>query len=639
MKNWQRNLSQKLKRNVIGGSLAAAVLSAGYTSGASEGKGGSESDSEARNLDDLIVTATQTETPLSELGYSVSVIDRTEIENSNFNYVTEILKTVPGVDFRTNGPHSNSSTLSIRGLEGYHTKVLINGIPIQDTSGPQVKPVLNGLLLDNIERIEVVRGASSTLYGSNAMAGVINIITRSGEQEGMSGEFETEVGSHDYQRLHGSVRGKSGRVSYSFSSSFLTEDGISAQADVMSTDTDNFQTQSHSGRLGIDLGDNLRLNVFGRYSDTDEEFDSGYYSTWAGTYVFDDSGEWHIQNALGGLELQASDLWERWDTSFTYSLSENQRGRLDAKRGFTGLTEQFKWQNELRENAWNKTVFGYEYTGEEAETTAGLDERHRTNSYFLQHQTEPLANLFLTGGLRYNDHSVFGEETTYSTSAAYLIDSTGTKLQASYSTGYRSPSLNELFGLYGPNPDLSPETSETWDVGFEQGLFEEKVQFGVTYFDTRVEDYIEYDFMAGYTQVTGIKTHGIESFVTLNPIPTLSLRLAHTWQDTTNMDTDDELAYRPDNKTSATLNYRFLDNRANLNLNALYVGRRAKSAWDGGPARVDDYLLANLSASYQLTDNVEIFGRIRNLLNEDYEVVRNFNTYDRSYYGGVKLSF
>ncbi len=599
-------------------------------------------DDAAVQMDSYVVTATKTETALSELGYSVSLITRDQIENSKFTYVTDLLQTIPGLDYRSNGMRASTATLSIRGLNGYHTKVLINGIPAQDTSGTQVTPTLNDLTLDDVERIEIVRGGSSSLYGSNAIGGVINIITRRGE-EGVRTALGVEVGSHGFQKYKASVRGASDIIDFSLSNTFTGERGISVLTS--NQEDDNFRMQEHSGRIGLQLADTLRLDLFGRFARGQEEYDDN----WAlddGNLV---NGDFNIQRYQAGAKLAATDLLGFWDSALSISASQARRSDRDAltKLSYQGDTYEAEWQNSLRLNDRNTFTTGIEYVEERTDVVAfgsTVNERHRTEAVYAQHQIEPLENLFLTAGLRYNNHSVFGEETTYSGSAAYLIEQTGTKLRVSYGTGYRSPSLYELFAptFFGSpvgNAALDPETSETWDMGFEQEALKGKVRFGMTYFETRVEDYIAYDFVVGYTQVSGIKTHGVESFVSWQTTDNLTMNLSHTWQDTTDMDTDEDLAYRPRNKASADLNYRFLDRRANLNLNATYVGRRDKGAFDAGDKRVDDYVLANLALTYKLTDDLEVFGRIHNLLNENYEVIRGFDTYDRSYYVGMTLSF
>jgi vitamin B12 transporter len=587
----------------------------------------------------------------------MTIITRQEIEQSKMTYVTDILQTVPGLDFRSKGPRATDINIGIRGMQGYHTKLLVNGIPMQDTSGTQVSPVFNSLTLANIERIEVLRGTHSTLYGSSAIGGVINIITRKGQGEGApTGNVSAEVGSHGSQKYAATFGGIHGTVDYNFSADFTSESGISAKNDiVLNTDDDAFQNENYSGRLGWQMAGNLRLELFGSFNNTFEEYDNGSAaSAWGAATP--DSGDTHHQRYQAGTSLSATDLFHIWNTSFTLSINEIHRGLRDSTGWgigdrFEGTTDTISWQNELQLNQQNKLSFGYDFTAESVHTAdgstgSGLDERHRTDAFFLQHQLTLYPGLHLTGGLRYNDHSLFGEETTYSASAAYHFEQTGTTLKASYGTGYRAPSLYELYDPNNGNADLSPETSESWDLGFEQQACNGKVTFGMNYFENRTKNAIDWtaDFPGAWTgqfdSISGIKTHGIESFVTLRPMKTLALTLSHTYQHTNNMEAESSpMFYRPRQKTSATLNYSFLDGKANLNLNALYAGHQNRSTYESGSSHLDGYLLANAALSYDLTANLQVYGRIHNLLNENYEVVRDYNTLSRSCYAGMKYSF
>lgn len=605
-------------------------------------------------MGEMVVTATRTATPVREIGRSMTVITHQEIAESGLTYLIDLLRLTPGLDFYSSGPHANSATLRFRGLNGYHTKVLLNGIPIQDESAPQVQPTISDMMLDNIQRIEIIRGTSSTLYGSNAIGGVVNIITRKGKGQDQvaSGRLGTEGGSHGRNRFYLTASGSKDKLDYSWSSSYFNESGISSRSgSPINDDNDAYRNQAHSGELGLQLAENLRLELFGRFSDSEEEYDNGSPAVPAwGIPATPDTGAIHLQYWSAGAKLAAIRLFDIWDTTFQYGINDTQRGFRDttgwsAGAKFSGRTQLFSWQNSLHLNERNTLTFGYDRTKEQAET-ASVDADYTTDAFFVQHQTEPLDDLFLTGGVRYDDHSTFGGETTWTASAAYLIERTGTKLKLSAGKGYRAPSLYELYDpLYG-NPDLGPETSNTWDAGFEQEAIGGKLRFGMTYFSTRVKDYINWVltnpvlFTGSYMQVSGIKTQGVESFVEYTPMPALSLRATHTFQHTNDMDTESSpIAYRPRHKGSAEVVWRFLENRGVADLNALYSGTQNVSTWDPGPTHLDHYLLVNLSVSYKVTQNLRIFGRIENLLNQNYEVARNYGTYDRSFYGGLEWLF
>ena len=456
--------------------LLAAASVAGWTLRAAPAS------DEPEQMPDLVVSAaTLQETPVEKLGQSITVITRAELEASKLVYVKDYLRLVPGLNLRSNGPNGNTS-VSLRGLQSYHTKLLVDGVPYQDTTSPQVVPVLNTLQVEDIERIEIVRGASSTVNGSNAIGGVINIVTRSGRDAGkpVSGSIAAEYGSHGRQMYSGSMRGATGPVDYSFTASWLGERGISAQTGVPGLDdNDPYRNISLSGRAGVDLGEHLRLEVFGRYSDADVEFDA----------AVPDTGDIHQQDWLAGGKLLAEGLFDGLlDSSFVVSLSELRRAYrnegFDWNAGcyYAGTTVEAKWVNTVHlVDGYDLTV-GIDSTSVEAETTEGgvtaIEERHRTVAYFGELQAEPIQNLSLTLGARYNEHSVFGHETTWSASARYLVEKTGTTLKVAAGKAYRAPSLYELYGptvdyffwVYHSNPALEPETSQNWKRGSSRAL-------------------------------------------------------------------------------------------------------------------------------------------------------------------------
>ncbi len=587
-------------------------------------------------MDDVVVTATRTETNAQKLAASVTVITKEDIANKQPSSLADLLRSVPGLSVKNDGPHSITSGVYIRGMRKYHTKVMINGVALQDTSTPQTTAIISSISLSDIERIEIIRGASSTLYGSNAMGGVINIITRKAEEDAFSGELGVEAGSHGWQKYSALVSGKKGNFDYLFSSEWLSENGISNKT--VTSDNDTYRSLALNGEVGYQITDNLRLSLFGLYNDTDQEYDTEDF--FLGTI---EQGELHHELIQLGTALDAKNIIDGiFDSSLKFSYSRTKRAELESPQFYMGKTLETDWQNTININDSNRLVLGMTYTEEKSEADsfgASNHDRYRTDAYFAQYETEPVNDLFITAGLRHNNHSEFGGETTYSASAAYLIESTGTKLKATWGTGYRAPSLYELNDPFGGDPNLTPETSESWDIGFEQTV-NEKVEFGVSYFENRVSDYIEYpwwDFIYQYVQVSGIKIHGVESYITFKPTDNVNLHFTHTWQHSNNMDQDvSPIIYLPDNKFTADLNWQ-VNEKLNLNLNGVYVDKR-KTDYTGGKT-LHGYTLLNVAANYQLTDSLEITGRINNILDKDYQESVGYETYGITAYAGLKYRF
>ena len=261
------------------------------------------------------------------------------------------------------------------------------------------------------------------------------------------------------------------------------------------------------------------------------------------------------------------------------------------------------------------------------------------------YQLSLFERLFLSAGVRYDDNDLFENATTYRATLAYLLKESGTKFKGSYGTGVKNPTLFELFGFtptFRGNPNLEPEKGEGWDLGIVQTLFDGRLVLEATYFDQRIDNLI---VGAGQTSrnLSGeSRAYGVEVAAMLTLVQGLDLHTAYTFTHTRDPE-GNELVRRPQHLGSVTVNYRFLEDRANVNLGIIYNGRQSDFAFDedfnSSIVRLGAYTLVNLAASYQLTPTVQLFGRIENLLDEDYEEVFTFGTPGRAAYGGVRVRF
>jgi vitamin B12 transporter len=477
------------------------------------------------------------------------------------------------------------------------------------------------------------------------MGGVINIITKKATSDELSGEVGSEFGSNHYQRYNAAVRGIKGKFDYSFAGEWLGENDISAKKD--NSEKDAFRRWSSNIEVGYQLTDQLRLSGFGRYANSDEEYDDAYSAP-------KNRGNFHIIDLQLGTKLSAEGLFDdHFDSSFGFSFSKVRRADTEGTSFYLGKTLETDWQNILRLDSRNKVLFGVTYTEERAEqdffgTSSG---RSRTDSYYGQYELEPIDNLFLTSGIRYTNHSEFGGDTTYSLSGAYLIKESGTKLKSSFATGYRAPSLYEL--NYQPTMgtgELDPEESQSFDLGFEQTV-NEYIEFGVNYFRNRITDYIGYNPGAGwpsldyYEQVSGVKIYGVESYLKITAIDSVTFDFTHTYQHSNNMQREiAPMVYQPTHCFDANIHWD-IDSKWELNLNVNYVGAREYDnyVWPMGNVRstrkLHGYTLLNLSTTCKLTDYFQIYGRIDNLLDQDYEVSSGYNTNGITTYVGVRYIF
>lgn len=604
-------------------------------------------------MGEMVVTATRDEVPIEQVGSSITVITAKEIEQQQKRTVADALRMVPGLDLVRTGSFGGSTSVFMRGAKSEHTLVLIDGIEMNDPSSTGGGYNFSNLTTDNIERIEILRGPQSTLYGSHAIGGVINIITKRGDGK-LKGFLSAEGGSYATARENAGINGGTGLLQYSLTVSRLDTGGISSAGERYgNTERDGYQNSTVAGRLGITPTSNSEIDLTLRYDRSRTSVDNG------GGVGKDDPN--HIMKSdelffrsQGWLSL-LDDLWEqKLGVSFTDISWRDDNDRdsshpLDLLRSsFHGQSVKLDWQHTLKLHKTTTLVVGVETTEENGKSdyysessfgpyTSTWDERFaRTTGVYLQDQLNLFDAWFSTFGVRVDDHSKFGTETTYRFTTAYLIKQTDTKFKGSYGTGFKAPSLYQLYSSYG-SPDLKPDKSIGWDVGVEQGLPFMKTTLGATWFRNEYSQMIDFDMVTWkYTNVAKAHTQGLELTAALQPVDDLTLKAGYTYTETKDDLTGKQLIRRPKNKLTFDANYSFLK-KANVNLGLVYVGTRYSDT--ANTTKMKDYLLVNLAASYNVTKNLQVFGRIDNLFDRQYEEVAGYGTPGIGTYGGVKVSF
>jgi vitamin B12 transporter len=595
-------------------------------------------------LEDVVVTAARTLTSAEEVGSSVTVITSKDIEARGHATVQEVLKGTPGLDVVNSGGAGQSSSVFLRGANSYHTLVLLDGMEMNDPTGANRGFDFSNLTVDNIERIEILRGSQSTLYGADAMGGVINIITKKGRGKPVF-YFGSEGGSYKTWREFAGASMGSEKINASLAFSHNSSDGFSAADDDLpgNSEDDRWENTSASTRMGFVVSENADVNFIGRFQKGRTHLDSGGGAN-------QDAEDYHVNERKVYTQVNAhvfafDGLWEQ---TLAYGLANHDREyRNDpwADSDYDGKKHEISWQNNLYLHETNTLTLGLEYEKEELDNHEDLDESVYTRSFFVQDQIQLGGSSFTTVGLRYDDHEEFGSETTFRITQAFLIRDWGTRFKGSYGTGFRAPSLNELYyvnswGGPGGNPDLDPEKSKGWDIGVEQALFNNRMTIGITYFYNDFEDLIVWT--NGYNNVDDARTRGIESFIKITPFNDLSMGLNYTYTDTED-DDGSRLLRRPLHKTGFNTCYRFLE-RGTVNLDVFHVGKRDDSYWDSmtwttNNVVVDDYVLVNLSGSFDICKHFQVFARIDNLFDEEYNEAYGYGTARFSAYGGMKVTF
>ena len=607
--------------------------------------------------EEIIVTATRLETPSREVASSTTVITAQDIRNGQQRTVVDVLRSVPALDVVRSGGSGQTTSVFIRGAKSEHTLVLIDGVEVNDPITPARSFDFANLSTDDIERIEIIRGPKSTLYGSDAIGGVINIITKKGK--GKPRFFASiEGGSFETYRERIGLSGGNDFANIYLSISRTDTDGISAAAeDDGNREEDGYENTSLSARFGLTPSADFSVNFTFRYIDSKADIDN-----FGGAFGDDPNNILDTKQVFLRAQANLIMLDDLWEQTIGLSVSTHDRRNdndtdpahpVDLVRSsFESQLTAFDWQHSFYLHENNVVTFGFEAEEEEGQSDFHSEsafgpfsstfgkETARTYGYYAQDQIKFQDRLFTTLGVRVDEHSRFGSEVTYRIAPAYLIEDTGTKLKATYGTGFKAPTLFQLFSDFG-NTDLDPETSEGWDVGIEQQLMDKKATVGATYFHNEFDDLIDFDFVTStYKNVSQAESKGIEAFASARPTKQVTVGASYTYTDTEDETTGEELLRRAKHKFAMDVNYRFRE-KGNINCEVVYVGERADvdpSTWPASRVELDDYALVNLAGSYNVTDNLEVFARIENLTDEDYEEVKGFGTPGVAGYVGVKLS-
>ncbi len=599
--------------------------------------------------EEVVVTATRLETPLLEVGSSVTVITSDEMRRRQIRFVLDALRDVPGVGIRRSGGPGTATSIFTRGTDSDQTLLMIDGVKIHDPSSPAAAAVLNNLLVDDVDRIEVVRGPQSTLYGSQAIGGVINIITKKGKGKPV---YSASVEGGSFGTWNGTFQSSGGtdKVDYSFSATRIDTDSFSARAGGSAAlEDDPYTNSSFSGRFGVRASDTFRLDVMVRYLDADLEVDAG-------------SDPANARELTEQTVFQIRPHWfafdGRWEQKLALSSFEIERdNRFAFPSRFEGTILAADWQNNLHLNDDNTLTVGLAWENQDAvgQVTgfSGYDADTDNLALYVQDLWNWKEKFSSTIGFRVDDHEIFGSHFTYRAAATYDFLRSGTRLLGSVGTGFKAPSLSELFdaSFGSSNPDLKPEESLGADLGVNQVLAGGKASVGMTFFYNAIDNMIVAVFNGvGFPNINieEVETKGVETFFEFLPKGNWSSRVTYTYTDTEAtqaasflLTNGSQLLRRPEHEAGAHLSYGFPKDRGQTTLSVIYVGEREdiSPVFPFSTVTADSYGVANLAGSVQVGNAVEIFARIDNLFDEEYQEVLGFNSPDRSAFAGLKWSF
>lgn len=608
-----------------------------------------KSANDPENIDDdrvsiaerIVVTATRTETPLRRVASTVTVITAEEIRRRQFRFVIDVLRSIPGVDVRQDGGPGSRASIFIRGADSDHTLVLLDGVELNDPAAPSRLAILNSLTTDGIDRIEVLRGPQGTLYGADAIGGVIQIFTHRGVGapttiiSGEGGSFSTGRGSVQ-------VAGSNKTLSYSVAASYTELNGFSTSN--TGTEDDGYRNATGSGSFRWSLTDQLDLDVIARFTDDRVDFDG-----------FIEEEDHFIDSRMELLKVQPrlSLRNGRWKQEFTLQEIRHERKTTSAfPSRVRGELRTVSWQNEVKVGDSHDLVLGLE-AEEETARFDNFKTDATTVALFAQDAVALGDHGFATFGFRYDDHSEYGGEATYRATGGYEFKSK-TTIRGSAGTGFKAPSLLQLNPLgFGGNPTLSPERSRGFDVGIDQLLHDGSVLFGVTAFHNRIEHLIIPVFDVGSgtflnLNIDEARAKGVEAYINAQPLAHLGFGFSYTFTDTEAIGTPagfgltegSELLRRPRHKASVEVHGKLLHGDLELSLGGRYVGSRADiDPISFSATEAASYQVYRLAASWRWTSVITVTARIENLLDEEYQDVLGFSTADRSGYVGIRMSF
>jgi len=614
-------------------------------------------------LNDVVVTATKTQTSTIEIANSISVIDSEQISNSNANNVFDLLKNEIGISYTRQGGNGTLSNINIRGANNSHTLVLIDGVEMNLINDPSGVYDFSALPIDNVDRIEILRGPQSTLYGSDALAGVINIITKKGNG---SPKFSllTEGGSYEtYKGIIG-LRGSIQKLNYSATISRTQSDGYSSASEKYgNTEKDGYNFNNASAFIGYNLANIIEFNLYTRFLKSESDNDQ-----FGGMFGDDPTYKTNQEEFSIRGESKVKLFDDRWNQKIGLSYIKNVRkNSFDtllanpyySKSFYDGRKYKLDWQNDFQLGKFNLLTAGIEFEREESESeylyykfpdTLVFSSLQPFNyahifSAYLQDQLKLDESFFLSLGLRYDQHNLFDSKLTYRISPAYMLWESGTKFKMNIGTGFKSPSLFYLYESYFGNKDLRPEKSFGIDAGIEQYFFSLNTTVGITGFYNRFEDLIIVD----YSQYKSINinravTKGAEFYLQTKPFDNFEIKLNYTFTESKGASKNSEssgekLLRRPENKGGFYVSYSFIP-QANINTEVIWVGARDDMDFSSYPYKrveLKEYFLLNVSTHLDVFEFLRLNLRAENLLDTKYEDALGYGTAGLSFYGGIKL--
>ncbi len=623
----------------------------------------------SKELPVIVIAPSKKPQSISTVGTTITILDQNFFKNSKEIFLGDVLSNnSTSTNFFQSGGYGTSSAIQLRGLPKRYSTVYIDGVKMSDPSSVSNDFNFNHILTSQISRVEILKGNQSSVYGSGAIGGTINIYTKE-PKEGFHKDFQYNTGSNGLQNISGSISGANKKKSFYFGLERFHTDGISAM--MHNEEKDRYRNNSVIAKYDYKFSNKLKIKSNLRYADTYLQYDK----------VIDTATATHDEEAD---ETEAS-----YNMSFVYDYNKKFTNKLSFANTYVkriyGATENSG--NALQDNYYgdryaisytgnynfnldNSIVFGFEREddriGYNKDLSGRKDKHNYVTSNFFDFQSRFTNNIYFTFGSRFDEHSIAGNEDSHRATIAYLFDDKSLKIKSSYGTGFRYPSLYEMFFVYAANSqslgNVKAENSQSFDIGFEKLINELNLNIEATYFNLKYNDVLEgwktgNSSGSAYTtqNMPGtVKSQGLEIISKWKPSDLINFALNYTYTSTYDGAEQDD----PDKSSSYTNSQmvrvprHFINIKTNFslpNINKLDFSLNTKwsdMARDYGNGnrtyndeKIDDYLVNDLTASYELWNTYNLYFKISNLFDEKYETARDYSQLGRSFNFGLNRSF
>ncbi|MEY4590919.1 MAG: Vitamin transporter BtuB precursor [Pseudomonadota bacterium] len=602
-------------------------------------------------FDEVVVTASRIAQPMAQVGVSVDVLTREDLIQRNNTALADVLRTVPGINVSNSGGLGKATSIYIRGEDAFRTRLYIDGIAVSDTTSTQIAPRFDALLNQQLGRVEILKGPQALIYGADS-GGVISVFTPEAKAA-MEGDIAMEGGSFQTQNLSANLRGKSQSLDYFISSGLVQTEGFNARPDDTSNDNDGFRAANLHVKTRAHLNEQHSLGLVGRFNRSANEYDYCSDINYARVDSCDDKSissagrlDWHYAGNTLEQEFSLAHYTNQHDRYLNSQDVKNQSvsGGSDEAQYFAHYQFNTQVRSSLGLSAKHENYQEHKVAGNGAKA----DEARESYAVFSEWLINPIEAFSYSLGARWDSSPEYGAHESYRLAAAYVIPTAGPELKwrAATSTGFRLPSFYELY-LNNSSPEAQKNFKEETSQGIETGLDArwQQLSLSATVFSNKIQNEIFYDSLnySGYVQTEGeSSSEGVELGGQWQMSSHLHLRMGYTHLETqqnssdlAGSDAQRERLQRPENSYSLGAHLEFFAAAWQTDINY----RSAFNQHAYGGSLMEDYSVVDIQTAWQFNSSDRIYMRVNNVLDEEYQEVKGYNSAQLNACVGIHWSF